>query len=450
MTIDKINITESLKNVESLLSQEKGISPALKTAIELLVVVVQLLVNKLGINSSNSSKPPSQDPNRKKPKKNGNGKPKGGQKGHKGETLKPFPNPDEVIDIPIDRNTLPEGQYHSAGFDTRQTVDISLSRHVVEYRAEILENEKGEKFAAPFPADITNPVQYGNQLKAHSVYLSQFQLIPYERIEDYFADQVGIPISKGSIFNFNRKVFDKLARFDEYVRRTLVEVGVLNVDETSINVNGKRIWLHSASNPKWTYFFPHQKRGSEAMDDIGIIPSFNGTLIHDHWKPYYKYDCTHALCNAHHLRELERAWEQDGQKWAKKMQKLLVEMKNAVELNGGSISFVKAKTYEHRYQKILKDGDKECPLPIPPPGKKRVKKSKSRNLLERLRNFKDDTLRFLRNKDVPFTNNLGENDLRMTKVQQKISGCFRSYDGALIFGSAKHVMLQLFPSCNCR
>jgi len=290
MTIDKINITESLKNVESLLSQEKGISPALKTAIELLVVVVQLLVNKLGINSSNSSKPPSQDPNRKKPKKNGNGKPKGGQKGHKGETLKPFPNPDEVIDIPIDRNTLPEGQYHSAGFDTRQTVDISLSRHVVEYRAEILENEKGEKFAAPFPADITNPVQYGNQLKAHSVYLSQFQLIPYERIEDYFADQVGIPISKGSIFNFNRKVFDKLARFDEYVRRTLVEVGVLNVDETSINVNGKRIWLHSASNPKWTYFFPHQKRGSEAMDDIGIIPSFNGTLIHDHWKPYYKYD----------------------------------------------------------------------------------------------------------------------------------------------------------------
>ena len=168
MTIDKINITESLKNVESLLSQEKGISPALKTAIELLVVVVQLLVNKLGINSSNSSKPPSQDPNRKKPKKNGNGKPKGGQKGHKGETLKPFPNPDEVIDIPIDRNTLPEGQYHSAGFDTRQTVDISLSRHVVEYRAEILENEKGEKFAAPFPADITNPVQYGNQLNPMS------------------------------------------------------------------------------------------------------------------------------------------------------------------------------------------------------------------------------------------------------------------------------------------
>ena len=436
MTINNLNITKSLENLEALLNEEKAISPALKAAIELLVVIVHLLINKLGINSSNSSKPPSQDPNRTKlPKKQKSGKRPGGQKGHNGETLVPYSDPDEVIDIPIDRKTLPDGNYHSAGFESKQTVDILVTRHVTEYRAEVLENEKGDRFVAPFPGEITNPVQYGNNLKAHAVYLSQFQLIPYDRIVDYFSDQAGIPISKGSIFNFNQKAFDMLGAYDEYVKRKLKEDDILNVDETSINVNGTKNWLHSASNEKWTHFFPHPKRGSEAMNEIGIIPAFSGTLVHDHWKPYYKYDCVHALCNAHHLRELERAWEQDGQAWAKKMQDLLLEMRNAVDLNGGSVSFIKAQLFEFKYLKILKNGEKECPLPIPPPEKKpgRIKKSKSRNLLERLLNFKEDVLRFLRNKDVPFTNNRGENDLRMTKVQQKISGCFRSYEGAKIF-----------------
>lgn len=172
------------------------------------------------------------------------------------------------------------------------------------------------------------------------------------------------------------------------------------------------------------------------MNDIGILPTFNGTLCHDHWKPYYKYDCTHALCNAHHLRELTRAWEQDNQSWAKKLIELLEEINRAVNGAGGKLESVESQKYRLRYRKILKEAEKESPPPDESKrkGKRgRLKRTKSRNLLERLQHFEDDVLRFMDNEIVPFTNNLGENDIRMTKVQQKISGCFRSEEGANFF-----------------
>jgi transposase len=159
-------------------------------------------------------------------------------------------------------------------------------------------------------------------------------------------------------------------------------------------------------------------------------------LCHDHWKPYYRYDCTHALCNAHHLRELERAWEQDQQQWAKQMQTLLMDIAGAVEDAGGCLSPKRAEPWRQRYRKLIDDADAECPPPDDSQrkGKRgRLKRSKARNLLERLRDFEQDVLRFMVVKNVPFTNNQGENDLRMTKVQQKISGCFRSMEGAEIF-----------------
>jgi len=195
--------------------------------------------------------------------------------------------------------------------------------------------------------------------------------------------------------------------------------------------------LHCASNPQWTHYFPHEKRGKEAMDEIDILPRFKGILCHDHWKPYYRYQqMVHALCNAHHLRELTRAWEQDGMNWARDMDRLLREINQAVDDAGGALSTEKAKHYRIRYKKQLKKADTECPPPEEPPGKPkrgRVKRSKARNLLERLIDYEDDVLRFMENPLLPFTNNLGENDIRMTKVQQKISGCFRSVDGAKIF-----------------
>ena len=170
------------------------------------------------------------------------------------------------------------------------------------------------------------------------------------------------------------------------------------------------------------------------MDAIGILPNFSGVLCHDHWKPYYKYKCSHALCNAHHLRELERVIEIDKHNWAQQMQDLLVQANEEVVKSGGSLSFERSEEYRKKYRKILNDGEIESPLPLRVERKRgKVKKAFSRNLLERLLKYEGDTLRFMESPAVPFTNNLGENDLRMTKVQQKISGCFRSTEGAYFF-----------------
>jgi len=181
---------------------------------------------------------------------------------------------------------------------------------------------------------------------------------------------------------------------------------------------------------------PHDKRGAEAIEAMGIIPGFKGVLCHDHWKPYFRYECDHALCNAHHLRELERAWEQDNQKWAKELQALLIEINKATDNSKGQITQTEQKKYRNRYRAIIKKAQIECPPPDESKreGKRgRLKRSKSRNLLERLQNFEKETLLFMEKEEVPFTNNRGENDIRMTKVQQKISGCFRSTKGAEIF-----------------
>jgi transposase len=266
--------------------------------------------------------------------------------------------------------------------------------------------------------------------------MSQFQLLPYNRIQDYFADQLHIPVSEGSIFNFNMEAFRLLADFETLVKNKLAGSDLAHADETGININGKGHWLHCVSNGDWTFYYPHQKRGLDAMNDMGILPEFKGILCHDHWKPYYKIGCTHALCNAHHLRELTRAFEQDGQRWAQDLSSLLVTINNKVIDAGGALNAANAQKYRYKYRQIIKTGEIECPEPVRPKkkGKRgRIKKSKSRNLLERLRDYENDTLRFMENALVPFSNNLGENDIRMTKVQQKISGCFRSIDGARIF-----------------
>lgn len=339
--------------------------------------------------------------------------------------------------LKVDRRSLPRGaQYQECGFESRQVIDFEVSMVVTEYRAQILKDEHGKQYVAPFPKGVTRPVQYGANLKANSVYMSQFQLIPYNRIQDHFSDQMNIAISGGTIYNINQQAYDLLDRFDQIAREQLTRSKLVHADETGININGNRIWLHSASNTSWTYYYPHAKRGTEAMNAIGILPKFNGILCHDHWKPYYTYSCTHALCNAHHLRELERAWEQDNQIWAGQMKSLLEEISRAVDKSGTHLSPKEAKRYRKRYQALLRKAELECPPPdeSKQAGRRgRIKRSKARNLLERLIEYEDDVLRFMDNKIVPFTNNLGENDIRMTKVQQKISGCFRSMDGAYIF-----------------
>jgi transposase len=426
----RVKVTALVEKGRACLKSEQNVSAAFKDVVSELLEVVVVLSGRLGINSDNSSKPPSQDPNRDRKVRKAKGRKRkpGGQKGHKGSCLQQVKVPTHVIEIEVDQSSLPPGKYRNAGFESRQVFDVEVSIVVTEYRAEILVNESGVEFVADFPEEVTERAQYGSSVKANSVYMSQFQLVPLARVEDHFRDQVGLPVSKGSVSNWNALAFKKLESFEEWARRTLIGSLCNNADETGINVDGTRIWLHSVSNEKATLFHPDEKRGHEAMDRMGILPYFKGTLVHDHWKAYFRYKCAHALCNAHHLRELEAAIEFDGQKWAKKMQKLLILMRDAVEKSGGSLSKKEANRFRKLYRKLLSAADRECPI-----NPNSRAQSKSRNLLERLRHFETETLRFLEDPNIPFTNNRGENDIRMTKVQQKISGCFRSMDGAKIF-----------------
>ena len=438
LKIGNIEVEAALNNVQDLLASDEDLSPSLKAALEVLMLLVGILINQKLLNSKNSSKPPSADPYRQKKSNKGRSKRKpGGQTGHEGITLSQVSDPDEITELSIDRRTLPKGPtYKHAGYESRQVIDIDFSRFVVEYRAEVLEDGQGNRFVAEFPASVKRPVQYGNRIKANAVYMSQFQLIPYDRVRDYFADQMDIPISAGSIFNFNQEASNSLAQFELWAKKTLAQGEYLHADETGINIDAKRHWLHVACTPEVTWLSAHAKRGTVAMDEIGILPTFRGVLCHDHWKPYYQYSCQHSLCNAHHIRELERAWEQDGQQWAKQMQSLLIQINSAVDEAGGCLSRRKSDQWRLKYRTLLDKAEVECPPPddTKPAGKRgRMKRSKARNLLERLRRFEKDVLRFMDVGFVPFTNNQGENDLRMSKVQQKISGCFRSMEGANIF-----------------
>jgi len=435
MTVDTINIEASIQRVKDLIAAEKDLSPALVASLEVLLLLVTILTNRLGLNSKNSSKPPSFDPNRKKDRTEPGERKPGGQYGHVGTTLQPVANPDLVKDLKVDRSTLPAGNYRTVGYESRQVVDLDISTVVTEWRAEILENQKGKRYVAPFPHGVTRPVQYGVGVKVNAVYMSQFQLIPYHRIEDHFLDQMGVPLSAGTVNNFNTDAYKRLEFFESWVKKELALSLLVHGDETGINIDGIKRWLHSVSNDSFTYFYPHLKRGSEAIDEMGILPGYLGIICHDHWQSYFKYGGSHALCNAHHLRELERALEQDKQQWAGRMIVLLKEINKATHEAGGRLETVTSDQYRKRYRELLAEAELECPPPEEPLIKKRgkTKRSTARNLLERLRDFENETLRFMVEANVPFSNNQAENDLRMTKVQQKISGCFRSMDGAKTF-----------------
>lgn len=442
-----LDINKTIAEARDLLQKESQISPAFRAMFEMLLVIVAMLAQRLGLSSKNSSKPPSIDPNRLKKGRSKSGKKPGGQTGHIGSTLLPVNNPDIVVDIAIDTNTLPAGEYNAAGYEARQVVELKICKEITEYRAQILQDSAGKNYVAAFPSGVNCPIQYGKSLKVHSVYLSQAQLLPYGRVQDYFVNTAKIPISTGTICNFNQEAYELLATFDAIAKEKLRDATLLHADETSINVNGKRIWLHNASNEQWTYFFPHNKRGTEAMNAIDILPQFKGVLVHDHWKPYFTYECRHALCNAHHIRELEWVIEHyPAYTWAKSLQDLLREINKAVDDQPAQkLGEAEAAAYHTCYRQIIAIGLQETPAPTDPPAgakkKGRVKKSKALNLLERLRDFEVEVLRFMVEAEVPFTNNRGENDIRMTKVQQKISGCFKSLGGAETFCRVRSYLL---------
>ena len=436
MTLKKINIQTAIQEAEKAINTDKSLSPSIKSTIKMLIMLITLLASRLNLTSKNSSKPPADDKNRKRgggQNKNSNKKP-GGQNGHVGVKLKKVACPDRIETLTIDKRTLPKGEYKEVGFESRQVFDIEINRVITEYRAQILEDQNGKRYVAEFPANVKTDVQYGIGAKVNSVYMSQFQLLPYNRIQDQFADQMQLPLSVGTIFNFNEEAYLLLSDFDVIAKEQLIQSKLMHNDETGININKKKYWLHSASNEKWTYFYPHEKRGSEAMDEIGILPKFLGVSCHDHWKPYFQFKCKHGLCNTHHSRELIYHEEQYAQEWAEKMKGCLFEIKQEIEVYKAAgklkLPTKRLRYFEKKYDKILQEGLKEIPA-VYQTGKKKGKPKQhpAKNLADRLIEFRSETLAFMYDFTVPFTNNQGEQDIRMNKVKQKISGCFRSLPG---------------------
>jgi len=440
MTLKGIQINKTVASAKRAFAADKSLSPSLRAIVEVLITIIELLLEKLGSPTSRTGHvPPSLDPHRAKEigkRTPGKRKP-GGQPGHEGSTIERVANPDRVESLSIDRRTLPKGKrYKRCANEVRQVIEITVSREVIEYQAEVLEDEDGKRYVAEFPAEVTRPVQYGPELKSQVVYFDIYQLLPFARIQDYFSDQVGIGISQGTIWNIVVQAYEMLEPFECLAKKELQAALSAHFDETGINIGGKLHWLHCASNDRWTLSAAHAKRGKEAMDALGILPAFGGIACHDHWKAYFQYkQCLHALCNAHHLRELEWVTEHEGHRWASRMQKFLLDTNEMVTLTGrGELSKKSQARRQRLYRSILRQADKECPHEkTKTPARGREKKSKERNLIERLRDYETEVLRFMTDPLAPFTNNQGERDIRMTKVQQKISGCFRSFEGAKVF-----------------
>jgi transposase len=439
---DLSKLTESEKDrLLSLLWEQCRV---LRSQIPKLEAQIKELKGRLSKNSQNSSKPPSSDNgNRPNPKsrREESGKKAGGQKGHAGHRLNPTDTPDHIVEYSVTHcEHCGENLEKILGEnDWRQVFDIPPLRiEVTEHRVQRkICTCCGHETQANFPKGISQLTQYGHRIRALMVYLNQYQLLPFHRLSDFFRDVFHQTISVGTFVNAKQKAYEKLSLMEEQIKSLLKNGNRLHVDETSLRVMKKRSWLHVASTGQLTYYDIHPKRGGEAMDEIGVLPDFKGILVHDHFKPYFHYGSGHSLCNAHHLRELTFVQEQENQEWAKKLERLLLKLKVRVEAHYqktlGRFPDRILKGMRSRYMGILYRGRAECPLAASEKKRGRQKQSTSRNLLERLRKFNQCVLAFMYDPTLPFDNNQAERDIRMVKVQQKISGCYRSWQGIKAF-----------------
>lgn len=416
----------------------------LETLVATLQEEVRSLKARLAKNSSNSSKPPSSDGYQKpapKSLRTPSGKKSGGQPGHEGKTLSRVKEPDHVIVHPLDSCPCGADLSKTAAqdYESRQVFDLPDPRlDVTEHRCEIKEcPDCGERITASFPIDVVAPVQYGLRFQSLLVYLKDGQLLPLDRISQLCADLYGYDVSAATIESARHDCHEALEPFEEELKQVLIVSDLLHADESGLRVEGKLRWLHVVSNPLLTFLGVHSRRGREAQDDFGILPLFAGALMHDFWRPYLTYACAHVLCNAHHLRELKFLFEELKQKWAGRMTGLLLKMLEYVREQSPKKPGLSAKEIARwlkRYRKILKEGYEENPSPPVRTGRRgRLKKTKAQNLLERMDIYRKNVLAFLYDFRIPFTNNQAEQDIRMIKVQQKISGGFRTLEGARMF-----------------
>ena len=404
------------------------------------------LEDMLNMNSSNSSKPPSTDNKLTKAKKSATSKSKkkrGAQNGHKGNNLKMVATPDKVEELFAPRCSCcnePLNPIDSSKIEKRQLFDLpEIKIQVIEYQAHSIECTKCHSVTkAEFPDNINTTTQYGDNLKSLVSYLNAYQMLPYERISEFIQDLLAHKISTGTIYNFLNTNYTVLENFEDTIKQSLLNEDVLHSDETGVNSQGKLHWIHVTSSSYLTYYMIHTKRGKDAINAMGILSNYEGIVVHDHWAPYYSYNCSHSYCNAHILRELNGITEKENLQWSQDMHSLLVSMNNAVhrakESNKEQLSSAQIQKFTKNYEKIIKGALRY----YPPPNKttktgKKTKQAKGKNLLDRLSKYQNEHLRFLSDFRVPFTNNLAERDLRMIKVKEKISGTFMSFKGGEIF-----------------
>src|SRR3989304_4183116 len=409
----------------------------------------QRLEDQIAKNSSNSGKPPSSDGLKKKTQslRKPSGKKSGGQPGHKGHTLKAVAKPDQV-----ELHRVKECMHGHAsleevavqGQEKEQVFEVPPVRiQVTEHQAEIKECPScHQKTTGEFPKAVTQPVQYGSGLKAQLVYFNQYQFVPLERTVEIIEALYGHTVSEAAIVEACAQTAKQVAPINQAAKEELkVTEETVCFDETGGRIISKLWWLHVACTTLLTYYEAHDKRGCKALDQIGILPKRKGVAMHDGYRSYYQYeDALHALCNGHHLRELKFIQERYQQSWAFDMEKLLLELKKTVEEAQPAADHLSAQQiadFEARYDAIVIAGLQANLLSehAPPLPKRRGKPKQhpAKNLLDHFQTRKRYVLAFMYDFKVPFDNNLAERDIRMMKVKQKVSGCFRSEAGAKAF-----------------
>lgn len=443
-------------------SIEKAYEQGIEAVIELIETIVkehgkqlqeiskrlEELENKKAKNSKNSHQPPSTDGFGKQTKslRKKSERKVGGQEGHEGHNLGWQETADIVIKHEINECEIcgqDLSQVAREIVEKRQVHDLPIIKvQVTEHQTEKKQCPHCKLVrVSKFPKTVEHWVQYGENIKGLVTYLSQYQLIPSARVQELMREVFSCAIGQGTIYNLVQKCHEILEPVEAKIREQIQDSEVVHFDETGTRVNGKGLWLHVSSTETHTHYQVHEKRGQVAMDAIGILPNYNGKAVHDGFKSYNQYPCSHYLCNAHHLRELTFIHEQYNQPWAQQMLELLCTINDAVKQakldNRTALEPDKISAFELQFQQIIDLGYLDNPDPVPDPNapktRGRPKRPKPLNLILRLDLQRKQVLGFMYDFVVPFDNNLAERDIRMTKVKLKTSGCFRSLNGANAF-----------------
>jgi transposase len=436
---------ERIQQLETALEQQQVLQQQMHEQNASLTQQVKALQERQAKDSHNSSLPPSSDrfTRQRKSLRRTSDKQTGGQAGHQGTSLHWSSSPDEVIEQHVEQCEACHQDLHEVAVchvERRQVHDIPVPRlSVQEYRAEQKQCPVCHHItAAAFPPAVRAPMQYGSRIGAVAVYLVQQQLLPLARAAEVMVDLLGVPMSEGTIWSLIQRCASQLLDVEQQIKGALITAAVLHQDETGLYVLGKRRWMHVTSTRTLTHYHVDQRRGRQALEAIGILPKFHGITIHDRWGSYFLYDCDHALCLVHLLRELVFLAEEQHAVWAADLTDLLLEMKSATEQARAQgkrwMHPLEVADWETAVLRVLAEGECVTPRATSPPGTKgRCTQSAARNLLDSLQKHQKALFCFLEDLRVDFDNNLAERDLRMIKVQQKVSGCFRSEAGAQAF-----------------